>query len=96
MKGLDGLAAVRQLRAAFPEARVVMVSNYDDAELRAEAAQAGACGYVAKSNLAALRQLVITESGPGLARAVDVSASPPLSETTATNNNKLQKQKPIV
>ena len=96
MKGLDGLAAVRQLRAAFPEARVVMVSNYDDAELRAEAAQAGACGYVAKSDLAALRQFLTPDSGQSLARTIDVSASPPLSESKSTNNYNLKKQIPIV
>ena len=51
MKPLDGLAATAQIKARFPETRVAIVSQYDDAELRAEAARVGACAYVLKENL---------------------------------------------
>ncbi len=44
MKEMDGIRATRQLMAAFPEARVVTVTNYDDLVLRSAALQAGACG----------------------------------------------------
>ena len=43
---------------AFPEARVVIVTDYDDEPLRQAAREAGACGYVLKENLIALRELI--------------------------------------
>jgi len=51
MKELDGITATRQITAAYPEAKVVIVSDYNDAELRQAARAAGAAGYVAKENL---------------------------------------------
>jgi len=51
MKPLDGLAATAQIKARFPETRIAIVSQYDDRELRAEAARVGACAYVLKENL---------------------------------------------
>ena len=58
MKEVDGITATRQIRAAFPDARIVIVSNYDSDELRAAASTAGACGYVVKENLIDLRRLL--------------------------------------
>jgi CheY-like chemotaxis protein len=60
MKPVDGLRATTLIRARFPLARIVMVSQYDDDELRAEAARAGACAYVLKENLQELQQLLKT------------------------------------
>lgn len=51
MAKIDGLAATRQIRAAYPNARIVMVTSYDEQSLRDEARLAGACGYVLKENL---------------------------------------------
>src|SRR5262245_60474703 len=51
MSSLDGIAATRQIRAADPAAKVIIVTNYDEADVREEAQQAGACGYVLKENL---------------------------------------------
>lgn len=51
MKNLDGIAVCRQIRAMDPAARVVLVSDYDDAAIRESARHAGACGYVLKDNL---------------------------------------------
>jgi CheY-like chemotaxis protein len=51
MKPIDGLRATAAIKARFPETRIAIVSQYDDAELRAEAARAGACAYVLKENL---------------------------------------------
>jgi DNA-binding NarL/FixJ family response regulator len=57
---VDGLTATRQILAAFPDARVVIVTNYDDEDLRAEARAAGARGYVVKENLLEVRRLLQT------------------------------------
>ena len=55
MAAVDGLAATKQIRARYPEARIVIVTNHDDSDLRAAANAAGACGYVVKRDLSALR-----------------------------------------
>lgn len=58
MPHVNGIAATRRIKAAFPEARIVIVTNYNDAALRAAALAAGACGYVMKENLLELRRLL--------------------------------------
>jgi len=58
MKRTDGLTATRNLMLAFPDAKVVIVSKHDDAQLRSAARKAGACGYVLKENLIAVRELL--------------------------------------
>src|SRR5262245_57564657 len=42
MPGLDGLEATRRLRMAFPDAQVIMVTQFDDAHFREAAVKAGA------------------------------------------------------
>ena|SRR5581483_6178755 len=58
MAGVDGLEATRQLCAAFPDAQIIIVTQYGDAHLRAAATQAGACGYVLKEDLLSLREML--------------------------------------
>lgn len=59
MPGVDGLEATRRLCAAFPEARIIIVTQHGDAHLRAAATDAGACGYVLKENLLDIRQMLL-------------------------------------
>lgn len=63
LKTVDGLAATRQIMTAFPEARIIVVTSFDDNRLRAAAKNAGACGYVNKDNLLELRQILIQVQG---------------------------------
>jgi len=58
MPQLDGFRATRQIMAMNPRARVVMVTDHDDADLRAEAGRAGAAAYVRKDNLLVLPGLL--------------------------------------
>lgn len=60
MKEMDGIAATRQIKAADPAAKIVIVTDYDDDGLRQAARSAGACGYVLKENLLELRRWVET------------------------------------
>ena len=55
---MDGLAAVKQIRRFDPVARIIMVTDYDDEELRLAASGAGAWGYTLKQNLTGLEALV--------------------------------------
>ena len=59
---MDGLAA-RQIRKAHPAAKVVMVTDYDDDDLRKAASEAVACGYSLKQNLTELVPLLRSTSG---------------------------------
>lgn len=56
LPGQDGIAATRELIAANPSARVLIVTGYRDADVRRAAAAAGALGYVLKDNLPELRE----------------------------------------
>jgi CheY-like chemotaxis protein len=51
MKPVDGLQTTTLIKAFSPKARVVIVSQYDDPELREAAAGVGACAYVLKEDL---------------------------------------------
>lgn len=60
MKQVNGVAATAEIKDAYPQANVVIVTNYNDDSLRKTAAQAGACGYVLKENLLDLREMLKT------------------------------------
>jgi len=69
LPGLDGVAATARIREAHPEARVVIVTDYDDANLRRAASLAGACAYVLKDDLCELRGIISgTASHPAVLR----------------------------
>jgi CheY-like chemotaxis protein len=61
MNGMDGITATRQIRAVDPTAKVIMVTSYDQAELREAARDAGAIGYVLKDNLLDLVSILKAE-----------------------------------
>ena len=58
MKSVDGLTATKEIIAAYPQARVVIVSQWDTTGLRKNARAAGAIDYISKSNLLPLRRLI--------------------------------------
>ena len=64
MELTDGIAATRQIKQLFPAARVVMVSQWEDEQLRQDAKLAGAEAFVGKSNLQPLRG-ILTGPPPG-------------------------------
>ncbi|HXG64495.1 MAG TPA: response regulator transcription factor [Blastocatellia bacterium] len=58
MGQVDGIAATRQIRAIFPSARIMIVTDHDDARLRKAAWCAGAREYVLKEDLLVLRRIL--------------------------------------
>jgi two-component system response regulator DegU len=58
MKKMNGIAATKELLAKYPDARVVMLTQYSDKELREAARRAGACEYVCKENLTEVRSIL--------------------------------------
>ncbi len=61
VEAVNGLTATRQLKAHFPKARILIVTNYDDTSLRNAAQAASASGYLLKDNLWELRQWFAVE-----------------------------------
>ena len=58
MAKMDGITATRQIRAAYPDATIIIVTDYDDDGLRTLAKSAGACRYLVKENLFAIREVI--------------------------------------
>jgi Response regulator containing a CheY-like receiver domain and an HTH DNA-binding domain len=58
MKNMNGIKATKLIKDQFPDAKIIIVTNFDEADLRESAVQAGACGYVLKENLFELRKLL--------------------------------------
>jgi len=55
MPVMDGVEATHQIVQSFPDAKIVMVTEYDDTHLRDEAEKAGAKGYILKEDLSNLK-----------------------------------------
>jgi CheY-like chemotaxis protein len=58
MGEMDGLAASAAILADYPDARIVIVTQYNDKYLREAAKAAGAYGFIDKENLAGVRQMI--------------------------------------
>lgn len=58
MPQMNGITAIRAIIREFPDANICMVTAFDDAEIRAEAFEAGANGFVLKDNLFELEKIV--------------------------------------
>ncbi len=59
MEQVDGLTATRQIKAVDPQAKIMIVTDYNDDEMREAARGAGAIEYVAKENLIELRRILL-------------------------------------
>lgn len=62
MRRMDGLTAIKQIIKKYPQARILMVTQYDDEQLKEAAINAGARGFVLKENLMDLRRQIILNS----------------------------------
>ncbi len=64
MKPMDGLSATAKIISRFPTARIIMLTEYDEADLREAASGAGACDYVLKEELPRLHQVIEAQTRP--------------------------------
>lgn len=60
MLEIDGITATRQIITIFPDAKIVILTEHDDAALRRAALEAGAERYVLKQNLLSLCEIIET------------------------------------
>ena len=58
MKQMNGLEATKQIIGKYPDAKIVLVTQYNDREIRAAASEAGICGFFLKEDLAELRRFL--------------------------------------
>lgn len=58
MEPIDGLTAARRIRSEFPEARIIFLTQFNDAEFRDEARRLGAAGFVLKDDLDQVEQII--------------------------------------
>ena len=59
MVRMDGLSATRSLLSHFPKVKVIILTDYNDEELRFAAKQAGASAYALKHNLTELEKVLL-------------------------------------
>ena len=64
---VDGLAATRQIVTRHPAAQVIVVTDYQDDDVKAAALEAGACEYVLKHEMNVLPDVIASISGTGRA-----------------------------
>ena len=58
MKEMDGLTATKQLKAAHPEAHIVLMSQCHDPEMMEEAKSAGAENFILKDNILEIKKIM--------------------------------------
>ena len=61
MPQTNGITAIREIIAEYPEANICMVTAFDDEDIRTEAFRAGASGFVLKDNLFELEVILVNE-----------------------------------
>jgi CheY-like chemotaxis protein len=61
MPGINGIQTTQNIIAEYPDARIAIVTNFDDKEFRAAAKQAGAQVYILKEELIRLRDICIAD-----------------------------------
>ena len=63
MPGLNGFETTKAIKQAHPDARVMIVTSFNDPHFRKLADSAGASGFILKENLLALRLMLEKETG---------------------------------
>jgi CheY-like chemotaxis protein len=61
MPRVDGITATRQIKETFPDARIMIVSDYGDRKIREAARKAGASEFVVKENLFEIRRILLED-----------------------------------
>ncbi len=62
LKEINGIDATKQITSIFHQAKIIILTNYDDIHFRESARQAGAFDYVLKENLLDVRRILQIES----------------------------------
>lgn len=60
LKGIDGIVATANIKALYPEAKIVIVTSYDSSKLKEAALKAGASHYLLKNSLFEINDILIS------------------------------------
>lgn len=58
MKILNGISASKKLLNSFPEAKIIIVTNYNNKEYRKDAKSAGVKDYILKENITDIFRII--------------------------------------
>jgi len=58
MQGMDGFQAMDEILTEFPDARIIMITQYDDPKLAEKAHSAGAIEFVLKEKLMDIERII--------------------------------------
>jgi DNA-binding NarL/FixJ family response regulator len=81
MQRMDGLRATALVKARFPAARIMMLTQHKDSNLQAESYKAGACGYILKEDLLDLPSLIAIQPPTAAVDPNDDTTLPPNQPT---------------
>ena len=51
MKSMNGIKASRIIKNSYPKAKIIILTDYDDAKLRSDAKSSGVYAYILKENI---------------------------------------------
>jgi CheY-like chemotaxis protein len=83
MPGLNGFETIKGIKQAHPEARIIIVTSFNEPQFRDLARSAGAVGFILKENLLALR-LLLEREAKDAERNASVPATPESSEKASS------------
>jgi len=59
MKEMDGFQATEAILSEFPDARIIMITQYNDPKLEEKAKRIGACEFVLKERLVDIEGIIL-------------------------------------
>lgn len=81
MPGMNGFEAIKAIKQACPDARVLIVTSFNEPQYRDMARAAGAAGFILKENLLALRMVLERETKNISASASHAARSGPVAKS---------------
>jgi len=87
MPGLNGFETIKGIKQAYPEARVIIVTSFNEPQFRDLARSAGAVGFILKENLLALR-LLLEREAKDAERNASVPSAPAVPEISEKPSSK--------
>ena len=64
MPGTNGFEATQNILTSYPDARIAIVTDYNDIEFRDAARRSGASAYILKEELISLREKITLTTNP--------------------------------
>ncbi len=65
MKRMDGFQATETILSSFPEAKIILITQYNEPKLLQKARRSGACACILKDNLMDIERILRASSGSG-------------------------------